>query len=148
MMSESPFEDKLYVKERFLAQSELPVPHDRLYIAGPMRGYPDNNTAAFYKAEWELRKCWITVEDIFNPARYDRENNHDITQIRQLMKADLNWICDRATHVLFLDKWWESLGSKTEDALARCIGIPAMLVEEYISNYWKTYGEYHIKNGL
>lgn len=44
-------------------------PNQRIYIAGPMTGLPDNNYPAFHEAAARLRKrCWHVENPAENPA--------------------------------------------------------------------------------
>jgi nucleoside 2-deoxyribosyltransferase len=99
----------------------------KLYLAGPMRGYPDFNFPAFDAAAEKLRQAG---HEVFNPADHDREviaaDGRTIADlgIRECMKADTAWICDNAEGVAVLTGWEESTGACAEVALARAIGIP------------------------
>ena len=61
-----------------------------LYIAGPMRGYPENNHPEFLKAESELEKRKI-YQTIINPAKIDQLRDDEI-DIYNLSKEDMNQI--------------------------------------------------------
>ena len=100
----------------------------RIYLAGPMRGYPHNNFPAFDAAAAKLRQGG---HEIFNPAERDRETYGDAIEdaepdeakqlgfsIRDALKADLSWICDNADCIALLPNWEQSPGAKAEWALA------------------------------
>ena len=89
----------------------------KIYIAGPMRNYPDNNYPAFYEAEkfLEGKKVW----DIVNPARMDDELYADVSSIdyKEALKRDLDEVfkCDA---MYMLRGWESSQGAIVEHALA------------------------------
>ena len=97
-----------------------------VYIAGPMRGYPEFNFPAFDAAAKAWRKAGWTV---INPAELDRvEGIHEFTDplppgfARQAMTRDCTAIC-RSDAVALLPGWEESAGVKVELTLARYLGL-------------------------
>ena len=94
-----------------------------LYIAGPMRGYPENNHPAFLRAEKKLetRKIYKTI---INPAKIDQLRDNEI-DIYNLSKEDMNQIltedfillmsCDS---IYMLRGWENSPGARAEHAIA------------------------------
>jgi hypothetical protein len=117
----------------------------RLYLAGPMRGYPEFNHPAFNAAAAALRHAG---HEVFNPAENDRVNGIDTaglkgdlgelasfgTSIRVLLGQDLAWITGTADGVVVLPGWERSLGVRAEVATASAIGIPVWLVEEFLAH--------------
>lgn len=117
----------------------------KVYIAGPMRGYPEFNFPAFFAAE-ELIKDGLleefnpAPEVIFNPARRDIEHHGvDFSKgnlsgdeekakkdygfdIREALYADLAFITKEATHMYMLKGWEFSSGAKAEHAAAVALG--------------------------
>lgn len=87
----------------------------KIYLAGPMRGYPDSNFPAFHEEAARLR---AKGHEVFNPAEWSQSDN-----IRVLMKMDLDWICDHAEAVALMPGWQNSSGAKTEYQLAVAIGL-------------------------
>jgi hypothetical protein len=101
----------------------------RLYVAGPMRGYPEFNFPEFDKATDQLR---VAGYDVFSPAEHDRSlygddvmSYGDSIDIRISMAADLDWICKNADGVALLHGWTASKGACAEYALALALDIPA-----------------------
>ena len=105
------------------------------YIAGPMRNYPEFNFPAFLEMEALLRE-WHPEAEIFNPAQADLERGFDPTgltglepldvvgcNLREVLKLDLAFICDHATHIYMLPGWSESKGATAERALALALGL-------------------------
>ena len=107
-----------------------------IYIAGPMRGYPNFNFEAFHTAEEQFKqRGW----DVFNPARKDEEqygkdfndNNPDgdldqaIAEgfsMRVALFQDTKFICNHATHIFMLRGWENSAGARAEHSLAVALG--------------------------
>lgn len=95
----------------------------RIYIAGPMRGFPNFNFHAFDVAAYELRRNgWLVA----NPAEFDRalgfdpqksleENHFDVSAA---IMRDLNLITYECSAIFMLDGWQYSKGAKLEHALA------------------------------
>lgn len=120
----------------------------RLYLAGPMRGYPHFNFPAFDAAAAQLRAAGY---DVFNPADRDRSVHGpdladaaltgDETQIeashgfslREALGADTAWICAHADGVAVLTGWEKSSGATAEVALARALGLPVNFVSHWVS---------------
>lgn len=103
------------------------------YISGSMRGIPDYNGPAFNEAERRLRAAG--VKHIFNPyaddvLRYgqaamisDKGDTPGNFDLRSVIKRDLNWICDHATHMYMLPGWTLSKGATLEHQLAVYLGL-------------------------
>lgn len=104
----------------------------RVYIAGPMSGYPKFNYPAFHEAESELRDAgYIPV----NPAKDHQvsEDGDDFAEgvtyqdcLREALQALLT--CDG---VALLPGWELSTGAKLEHHVATVLGLDVRLVE-----YW------------
>lgn len=102
----------------------------KIYIAGPMRGYPNLNFPAFHRAAHEWRdKGW----EVFNPADADAkeagiEHESGGTSERRYAKRDLNAIMDTCTAIYLLRGWSRSVGGAlSEAATARWIGLDIVL---------------------
>lgn len=83
--------------------------HMRIYLAGPMSGYPNFNFAAFDFAARKLRDLGFGV---FSPAENERENNPTVEDNptgdgalaekttgftrRNALEQDTSWICREA----------------------------------------------------
>ena len=98
----------------------------RVYIAGPMRGYENNNHEAFDNAEKTLlgKKIWDPV----NPARIDRLSGVDPSddmsklELKEALKRDVDLIfeCDC---MYMLRGWEKSEGARMEHALATSLNL-------------------------
>jgi hypothetical protein len=104
----------------------------KAYIAGPMRGRPHFNFPAFMVAEDVLIS--MGYDEVFNPARKDREVGFDPTGMEGTMEemasagfdlaAALRWDTDKvieADDLILLPGWMDSAGAKAEYALARAM---------------------------
>lgn len=109
----------------------------KVYVSGPMRGYPEFNFPAFKMASLKLRCAGHTV---FNPAEKDEEkygpelatnnptgdealSSHDFGfNLREALASDCEWICMTATAIFMLRGWQKSKGAIAERALAEALG--------------------------
>ncbi len=116
----------------------------KIYVAGPMRGYPQFNFPAFNTAAAELRARGHIV---FNPAERDcteygadfGQNNPtgDIVQaaqqgfsLRHAIRDDLTYICMEADAIALLHGWEWSAGALAEKATADALGLEVYYLEE------------------
>lgn len=113
----------------------------KLYLAGPMRGYPEFNFPAFHAAAAKLRAIGY---EVFSPAEKDIERHGtDISagnasgseaeatkkhgfDLRVALGDDLAWICANADGIACLQGWAHSRGARAEVATARALGLPSM----------------------
>lgn len=96
---------------------DLLVPRS-IYIAGPMRGYPEHNFPAFYEAETILRaRGWRVV----NPARLDGFETPGEKPFAYYMKRDLPLLID-CDCVALLPGWEKSRGAILEVVVAMHFG--------------------------
>jgi len=104
----------------------------KIYLAGPMRGYPEFNFPAFHKAAAELR---AQGHEVFNPAEEDLKEFETIetvtetydadpdTMRRHVMRKDVLAILDWAEVIALLPGWETSSGVKVEKALAEYLHL-------------------------
>jgi hypothetical protein len=92
----------------------------KVYIAGPMRGYPDLNFPAFDAAAKELRAAGY---DVFNPAENDREKGYVGKPIDDCIMDDLTYIAREADAIALLPGWALSKGVTAEVALAEFLDL-------------------------
>lgn len=110
----------------------------RIYLAGPMRGYPEFNFPRFHREAQLLRSMGHTV---LSPAEQDEAEgfdsegltgNEDLAalgfNLRLALAVDLQWVCTEADAVVVLPRWHQSSGAKAEVATARALGIPVLYV--------------------
>jgi nucleoside 2-deoxyribosyltransferase len=117
----------------------------RIYLAGPMRGYPNFNRAAF--ANWAdiLRQ---KGHEVFSPAEQSaklfgeavRDNaggdegqmgGDQMTTSRTVFSLDMQWICLHADAVALIPGWEKSKGATAEAAVGRALPIIVQPVEEF-----------------
>lgn len=110
----------------------------KIYLAGPMQGYPEFNFPAFHDAARKLR---FFGHEVFSPAEKDIERHGgvdiskgnatgDVTaavtthafSLRDALGDDMEWICKHATAIAMLPGWEASKGAKAEHALAHALG--------------------------
>jgi hypothetical protein len=116
-----------------------------VYIAGPMRGYPEFNFPAFDAAERSLRAWGYSP---FSPAAKDREGGFDPTgmtgnedlsslgfNLREALGADLEFITTHAEGILLLPGWEESSGVYAELTTAAVLGLVASEATDAVVGY-------------
>jgi hypothetical protein len=105
----------------------------RVYVLGPMRGYPEFNHPAFDAATKLLRDQGF---EVINPAEEDRRNGIDFGHltgdqqeldelgwsVNQALAVDLAIVCLWADFLVALPGWEASKGAQAEVAAARAIG--------------------------
>lgn len=104
----------------------------KIYIAGPMTGYPQFNYPAFCEAAAKLRaEGW----EVFSPAeigidRYGDDSEGMKMTRRQCLAFELTWIALQADAIYLLPGWNESTGARTEKALADALGLEIISADE------------------
>jgi len=120
----------------------------KLYLAGPMRGYPKFNFPAFDFAAAKLRSQGF---EVFSPADNDRQRMGDKPfssndtgdeiklekdtgfNIRQALTDDTHYICVHADGIALLPGWEKSSGAKAEHALAEALGHTVIILgKDYV----------------
>lgn len=110
----------------------------KIYLAGPMRGYPEFNFPAFHEAARNLRSLGHVV---FSPAEKDSERHGtDISKgnqagsveqaekdhgfsLRIALGEDLEFICKHADAIALLPGWEHSAGALAEFATAKALKL-------------------------
>lgn len=122
-------------------QNDPDGPYRKVYIAGPMRGYPEFNFPAFLDAEGFLADNLLYVsengEEFFSPAQHDIGNGFawegksgtedEGVDLRAMLGADLAWIAANAEVILLLPGWEKSSGVAAELALAKALHLGAVV---------------------
>ena len=105
----------------------------RIYLAGPMRGKPGLNHAAFDRYAAMLRTYG---HDVHSPAEMDRARNVDPSVepselvVRALLRAGISRLIDPSTEAIALMPGWEhSGGSWLEYMVAEAIGLQIIKLE-------------------
>ncbi len=99
----------------------------RIYLAGPMTGYPRFNMDSFCEAAERLRSFG---HEVFNPIERDIADgfNPDTDQAESMahyMAIDLPEVC-RSEAVVVLPGWQASTGANIEVFVALKCGIPVL----------------------
>jgi len=114
----------------------------KLYLAGPMTGYPKFNFPAFDYAAAMLRARGF---EVFSPAENDRETigcaaensldgDQDALQrisgfdLRAALRDDTHYICVHADGIALLPGWEKSKGATAEHALAVALGHTVIIL--------------------
>lgn len=105
----------------------------KLYLAGPMRGYPEYNFPAFHEA---TQKLMAMGHAVWSPAQHDVNDGFDPSKdeakpLREYMKADLVAVLN-ADAVAVLEGWEKSQGASLEVYVAGQCGIPTYEVKDLL----------------
>lgn len=97
----------------------------RVYIAGPMTGYPELNYPAFHSAAEKLRSMGF---EVVSPA----ELNPITEGYREAMRKDILALleCD---HICLLDGWEKSKGATLEHHIATVLDLTVITIDEPIA---------------
>jgi hypothetical protein len=97
----------------------------KLYIAGPMSGYPGANYPAFNTAELLLRRAGY---ETVNPAKVNTGTEaHYVDFIREDIRVMLD-----CHGVAVLEFWWESPGARNEVSTMGLMKRPIRSVDEWL----------------
>lgn len=91
-----------------------------IYLAGPMKGYPDHNYPAFMAAAASLRSAG---HHVYNPAEFPHDGPREEFPLRRAFAEYSRFICIEADTLVLLPGWEKSLGVSAELALAKNCGI-------------------------
>jgi len=116
----------------------------KIYLAGPMRGYPEFNFPTFHAAAAMLR---AQGHFVFSPAERDiaRHGGKDISKgnatgdeavaakehgfnLREALCDDLTFICKEAECIAMLPGWMGSKGARAEKATAEALDLAIMYI--------------------
>lgn len=110
------------------ATGETPLAQvTRLYIAGPMTGYPECNYPAFHAAERQLLDLGYAV---VNPAA--RVDSTKARHYVDLLRDDLRLMLD-CQGVALLPGWEFSIGARNEAMVAGTIRMHVRTLSEWLS---------------
>lgn len=96
----------------------------KIYVAGPMSGYPECNYPAFNAATSALRE---TGFEVVNPAEFGDVGSHYVDLIRMDLRVMLD--CHA---VATLENWWESVGARNEVQVAGILRMPVRSVSDWL----------------
>lgn len=108
----------------------------RIYLAGPMRGFPQFNYLEFRKASLSLR---AQGHEVFDPTdtiaavvglSIEGEVEEALTsQFRRMAMANnTQWICRNADAIALMSGWAYSSGARAEKALAEALGLEVIFL--------------------
>jgi nucleoside 2-deoxyribosyltransferase len=94
----------------------------KVYLSGPMTGYPEYNYPAFNEAAKYLRDLGF---DVYNPAEneFELDENGEFP-IRKAFGEYCQYITQDADMIVALNGWAASKGARAETELGSAIGIP------------------------
>jgi hypothetical protein len=108
----------------------------RLYVAGPMRSYPDRNFPAFHAAADRLSAAGY---DVVNPAAHPLPcgcNGTDLCGSEHIwaeyLRKSLILMLQHADGVALLPGWERSRGATLECEIATTLGMPVRMVDEWL----------------
>jgi hypothetical protein len=98
----------------------------RVYISGPMTGYPDFNKPAFNREAERLR---VLGYDVVNPAEL---NPDETTPWHECLRNDIAHLvtCDA---LVMIEGWERSNGAHLEIHIAHRVGMEIMLARDLIA---------------
>ena len=86
----------------------------KVFICGPMTGYPDNNVPAFNAMATKYREQGCEVINPADNGPYEKHSDYLRASIPQVMECDT---------IVLLPGWSDSEGAKTEYAVANVCGL-------------------------
>ena len=104
----------------------------KLYVAGPMSGYPDANYPEFNRVTAILRQ---TGYEVVNPVDVEVAGGgaaHYVDHLREDLRALLD-----CHGVATLDRWWESTGARNEVQVAGLLKMPVRSYNEWMARWTK-----------
>lgn len=105
----------------------------KLYVAGPMTGYPEANYPEFNEVSRRLEDAGYTV---VNPATAVAGTEaHYVDFLREDLKMMLE--CDG---VATLDRWWASSGARNEVNVAGLLKMPVRMFDVWLERAFTELG--------
>lgn len=117
-----------------MTEALLPAIHanaeGRVYIAGPMTGFPKFNAPAFREAAqvWRAQQ-WEVISPLeldnstgFNEHLYDDEYQLPQDEYRQALARDVAYLAE-CSAIALLPGWENSAGARAEVAVAQAMGL-------------------------
>lgn len=108
----------------------------RIYLSGPMKGYPDSNFPAFHAAALELRERGY---EVVNPAEIDSGTDHPGSEdapgweafYNSCLRADLRAMMD-CQAIALMRGWEKSNGANLELHIAHRVGMDVLFVDDLL----------------
>lgn len=92
----------------------------KIYLSGPMNGYPGSNYPLFNAVSGQLR---LQGFEVYNPAEFPHDGPAETFPIRAAFAAYAKFICEEADIIVLLPGWEKSKGVSAELALAKNCGL-------------------------
>lgn len=115
----------------------------RVYLSGPMTGYPSLNFPAFEEGARRLREAGFSV---VSPHEKDLQQGFDPEDPEAVanfdLRAALEWDVEAvlgSDGVVVLDGWEDSSGAMIEVLAATGMGLPVLTLEEALEPLRQTY---------
>lgn len=104
----------------------------RIYLSGPMTGYPEFNYPAFHKAAADLRAHGY---EVVSPAEQDADSGLDpgSSQWADFVRWDLRVLVD-CDGIVLLDGWHKSKGARLEHHVALELGMDVQTIHEALAS--------------
>ena len=108
----------------------------RVYLSGPMKGYPDNNFRAFHSAARRLRDCGL---DVVNPAEIGVDGDAtDPGFYNRCLRADIRAMMD-CDAIVLMRGWQDSNGANLELHIAHRVGMRVLLLHEVLAERMRSF---------
>lgn len=108
----------------------------KVYLSGPMSGFPESNFPAFHATAAALRAKGF---DVVNPAEINDDQGPDVSDTEawtafynQCLRADLREMMD-CDAIALMDGWQRSAGANLELHVAHRVGMDVFFVDELLS---------------
>lgn len=102
----------------------------KIYIAGPMTGYPEHNFPAFHAAAEALRSLG---HEVVSPAELDASDDHEALAAVPwdwYLRRDIKLLVD-CEAICMLEGWERSKGATLERYIAKALGMKEMRFSDY-----------------
>lgn len=96
----------------------------KIYLSGPMTGYPESNYPAFESASHSLR---MQGHEVYSPHEYMPPGKPTIEVLRGAFAEYCKYICEEADTIVMLPGWEKSPGATAEHSLAKCCGLKIVI---------------------
>ena len=106
----------------------------RVYLSGPMSGYPESNYPRF---NWLAMRLRLKGHEVMNPAEFDggvQGYSWYYYLSRDLSMLVWRRLTGRLDALVLHGRWWESTGAKLETMIAVCLRMRVLPVQELLDH--------------